>query len=92
MKWKSRPAAHLALHPDAAAHQFHQPGYDGQAQARAAVTPGQRAVDLLEHLEDRRLFLFGDADARVADGEVQQHLVVGLRLPLPRRAPLRLSR
>ena len=58
--------ADLALHPDPPAHQADQPRGDGQAQPRSAVPAGRRAVGLLEHLEDRRLFLRRDADARVA--------------------------
>ena len=46
------------------------------------MTPGQRAVDLLEHLEDCGLLALGDADSRVPDSEVQQNLVLGLALPL----------
>ena len=64
--------ADFALDPDAALHQAGQPRGDGQPQARPAVTAGHGVVGLLEHLEDRRAPLFGDAHSRVADHEVQR--------------------
>ena len=44
--------ARLALDPDLAAHQLDQPAADGEAEARAAVAAGRRAVGLREALED----------------------------------------
>ena len=61
--------ARLALHVDRAAHQGHQPGGDGQAQAGAAVLPRGRGVLLLEGPEDRLLLVLRDADAGVAHRE-----------------------
>ena len=55
----------------APAHQGHQPGGDGQAQAGAAVLPRGRGVLLLEGPEDPLLLLGRDADARVRDREAQ---------------------
>ena len=75
--------ADLALHPDAPAHQLDQLGRDRQAQPGAAVLPGGRGVGLGERLEERLLLLGRDADAGVADGEVQARLLLRLR-PRPR--------
>ena len=49
-------AADLALDPDPPAHQADQAGGDGQAQPGPAMPPGGRAVGLLEHAEDGRVF------------------------------------
>ena len=49
-------AADLALDPDPPAHQADQAGGDGQAQPGSAMPPGRRAVGLLEHAEDGRVF------------------------------------
>ena len=69
------PLARLALDPEAASHQRHQPRRDGQSQARAAVPARGRAVGLGEGLEDHGLLLGRNADARVLDAEVQADLV-----------------
>ena len=58
--------ARLAVHGDRAAHQGHQPGGDGQAQAGAAILARGRGVLLFEGPEDLLLFVGRDADARVA--------------------------
>ena len=67
-------AADLAFDPDPPAHQADQAGGNGQPQPRSAMPPGRRAVGLLEHAEDGRLFFRGNADARIAHGEVQFHV------------------
>ena len=68
-----RAAAPLrALDPDAAAHQLHEALRDGEAETRAAVASGRRAVGLGELLENQRLLGGGDADARVANPNVQR--------------------
>ena len=74
------PPADLALQPDLPAHHLDQPGRDRQAQPRAAVLAGGRSVRLGEGLEELLLLVGGDADARVADGEVQADLLLGPRL------------
>src|SRR5581483_7738531 len=62
----------LTVHGDLAAHQGGQPGGNGQTQAGAAVLARGRCVLLLEGTEDARLLLPGDADAGVADLEMQK--------------------
>ena len=47
----------------------------------AAVAAGGGAVGLLEHLEDRGAFVRGNADARVADREVQDDVILGSGIP-----------
>ena len=69
--------ANRAIHPDASAHDVHEPGGDGQAQARAAIFTRGRAVGLLEGVEDDILLVRRDADTGVGDGEVKRGLVVG---------------
>ena len=69
-----------------AAHQRHQPRRDRQPQPGPLVPARRRVVPLLEGLEDLLLLLARDADAGVADREVQHlrrprfgHRRVGLR-------------
>ena len=50
----------------------HQPARQRQADAQAAVGSVRRLVHLAEHLEDVGQVLGGDADAVVADGDLQQ--------------------
>ncbi len=73
-------AAHagLALQPDLAAHQLHQAPADGQPETGAAVFAGGGHVRLGERLEQLAGLLLGHADAGVAHGELQLHLVAGL--------------
>ena len=76
------------------AHQGHQPGGDGQAQAGAAVLPRGRGVRLLEGLEDPLLLVGRDADAGVAHREAQADSPPsggGPRRRLPRARPPRPS-
>ena len=68
-------AAGLAVDPDAAVHQVDQPRGDGQAKSRAAEAPRRRRVGLFEHLENRPLFVWWDADAGVTHGHVQDDIV-----------------
>ena len=71
VKWNVLPRAELALDPDAAAHQLDERRRDRQAQAGAAEPARRRAVGLAEGLEDRGVLVRRDADAGVADREVQ---------------------
>ena len=64
----------------------HQPARQRQADAEAAVGSVGRLVHLAEHLEDGGQVLGGDADAVVADGDLQQR--AALR-SLHRDAPAR---
>ena len=63
----------LAFHPDFSAHQLRQPLADRQAQTRAAVLAGHRAVRLLESGEQPLLIQGGYADAGVLYFAAQQH-------------------
>ena len=66
--------ARLALDPDAPAHQLDELRRDGQAQPGAAVLARRRgAIGLAEGLEDRLLLVRRNADAGVADAEMQSH-------------------
>jgi hypothetical protein len=72
-----------------AAHAFGQGAGDRQAQAGAAVTPGNRAVGLLEGDEHHFQAVAVDADARVAHAAGQpDHLLIE-HLPAALRPPLR---
>ena len=67
---------HFRLDPDLAAHVFdHVPG-DAQAEARAAVPPGQGGVRLLERLEQLRKLIRCDAHAGVMHEEQELRLVL----------------
>ncbi len=68
-------AAGLAVEPDPPAHHADQAGGDGQTQPGSAMPPGGRAVGLLEHAEDGRVFFRGNADPRIGNGEVQCYVV-----------------
>ena len=62
--------------PDFPAHVFdHIPG-DAQAEARAAVPPGQRGVGLFERLEQLRQLIRGDADTGVVHEEQELRLIL----------------
>ena len=80
--------AELALRRDSASHQLDQLARDGQSQSCSPVPSGRRAVDLFKRLEDQPELLFGNADSRVADREVQDHFLVRA----PRRDRARPSR
>ena len=69
----------------AAMHQ-HQPARQRQSDAQAAVGSVRRLVHLAEHLEDVAQVLGGDADAVVADGDLQQRAALrGLHRDAPAR-------
>ncbi len=71
---KSAAMSRFALHPDAAAHQFHQAGGYGQPQASAAVLPRSGAVGLRERLKDHAMLFRRNADAGVDDAKTQRDL------------------
>src|SRR5580658_2853497 len=65
-----RAFAQAAVYFDGSAHLFDGVLDDGQAQAGAAQGARSRFVDTIEALEDARQILGWDADARVADQDV----------------------
>ena len=69
--------AQLAVYPQDSAHHFHQAPADGQPQAGAAKAPRGRGVDLAKGLEEVVDTVGGDADPRVAHGELDHIAVVG---------------
>ena len=71
------PTPGLAFEPDAPAHQLDQPPADGQAQPGAAVLARGGHVGLRERLEQLRRLLRRHADAGVAHGELELHLLAG---------------
>ena len=71
---------HRALEADLAAHQPHQLLGDSGAQAGAAETARSRLVRLGKAFENPGLRLGRDADAGVADGELEPHAGFGLAL------------
>ena len=80
VKWKVLPRPDLAFQPDPAPHQFRQPGRNRQPQARAAEPARGAVVALLEGREDPGLLVRRNAGTRVPHGEVQDHVLLGLRL------------
>ena len=94
VRQKRRPDAHaggevedaarafLTFDPDAPAHQGDQACRDGQAQARPTVLTRGRAVRLGKRLKDLLLPVSGDADARIAHGEVEEDRLFGPALHL----------
>ena len=75
VKWNVEPSPAHALHPHRAAHQLGQALADREAEAGAAVLARGRRVELAELLEQAVGAIGRDADAGVADGDVQ---LVGL--------------
>lgn len=63
----------VALDVDGAAHQFDQPAADGKPEARPAKAPRRRGVGLGEREEHAVHPRGQDADAGVADRDVQHH-------------------
>ncbi len=59
-----------AVQADAAVHQFHQPGDDGQAQTAATVAAGDAAVALGERFENALMQRLRYADAAVFDRQL----------------------
>ena len=72
VKWKVLPAPGCALDPDPPRHHLDERRRDRQPQPGAAEPPRRRAVRLAERLEDRGVLLRRNADAGVADQEVQR--------------------
>ena len=75
---KRAPHAGLALEPDLAAHQLHQPLADRQPETGAPVLAGRRHVGLGEGLEEARRLLRRHAGARVPDRKAQLDPLAGL--------------
>ena len=76
---KTRALARLAGYFDRAAHHFHQPSADRQAQASAAVLAGSRAIGLPEMLENLGLGCGRDTNPAVLHGQAQlPALVTGI--------------
>src|SRR5450432_998205 len=63
-----------ALHPDPAAHHFHQSPGNAQPQAGTAITTRDGTVRLGKGLENIRLFLQRNADSRIPHAEVEPGL------------------
>ncbi len=78
MKRAARPRD--AFQPDASTHQADQRRGDRAAETRTAEPAGRRAVHLVERLEDRGLFLRGNADASVGDTEMESGAALATRL------------
>ena len=70
---KRAALARLALHPDAAAHQLDELRRDRQPQPGAAVLPRRGAVGLVKASKISLLLVRRNADAGVADQEMQSH-------------------
>ena len=64
----------LAFHADGAAHEFDQLFADGEAEAGAAELARGGGVGLGEFVEQQMLFVLGDAEAGVGDGEFDLRL------------------
>src|SRR5690349_18112921 len=77
---EATPNTRTTLDPQAAAHHCHQARGDGEAESGAAETAGHAAIGLRERLEDMLLFVCGDAEARIADRELD-HRILRFRLP-----------
>ena len=73
---KRAAAPQVAVHPNTAVHQVDQSRRNRQPQPRAAESPRHRVVGLLEGIEDRGMLVRRDADARVADGEMDEHVLL----------------
>ena len=69
------PLVLLAGQTQAAVHQFHQPGADGQPQSHALVLAQVALpVELIEGPPQGAQRLFGDAPARILDFEEEPQL------------------
>ena len=71
-KTESAAFARTALDGDPPIHQFDQAFDDRQSQAAAAIFAADAQIGLGEIREDSLLLLNGNADASIADHEVQQ--------------------
>src|SRR5207237_9308314 len=58
-----------ALDANLAAEQSCDFPADGKPESRASILAVRRPISLLERLEDETLFLLGDSDSRIRDGE-----------------------
>src|SRR3984893_10449076 len=74
---KGRSLAELTVHADAAAHEFNQARGNRETQTRAAEFSRGRSIGLGEGLEDPFLMGGVDANASVADLEVEANLPSG---------------
>ncbi len=73
VKWNVLPSPGVALDPDPAAHQLDQVRRDGQAEPGAAVAAASSTCRPARTAsKSRSSFVRRDADAGVADGEVQR--------------------
>src|SRR6185437_3042339 len=79
---EDRAAPERGTHGDVAAEQVRDLPADGKAESGAAVLAADRAVRLLEGLEDDAQLLLGDADPGVRDGERDRSLRRGGRAGL----------
>lgn len=68
---ESRTLAGFAFDPDSARHEFDQAFTDRQAQTGTAEMTSGRGIHLAERLEEAVLLVGGDAQAGVADADVQ---------------------
>ena len=75
-KREGRTLAGRRPHLQLAAEQARDLAADRQAEAGAAIFAAGGAVGLLERLEDQLLLVLGDADAGVADGDLDRLLGV----------------
>ena len=69
--------AGLALNADGTAHHLGEILGDGEAEPGAAVSAGRGGVGLLEALEQTRPLLLRQANAAVADSDVERDLAIG---------------
>src|SRR5436190_10305242 len=74
------PDTWLAFDPDLPRHHPDERRRDGEAEPRPAEPPRGRAVRLAERVEDRGMLFTRNADARVADAEVQPGAPFGARI------------
>ncbi len=66
-----------AVYPQLAPHHFYKTRGNRQAEPSPAEFPGCGSIRLRERLENHRLLILGDADARVADIEAQPDAAAG---------------
>jgi hypothetical protein len=76
-KWNRLPLPGSLSSQSRPAHHLHELRANRQTQPASSVPSCGRCVDLHERPEDLPLFVVGNADAGVAHGDLQHHLLVG---------------
>src|SRR5579871_4617463 len=79
---KRAPLADFAVQPDAAAHQFHKTGRNGETESGAAVAARHTAVSLSKFFKNDEVLFRRDADAGIGNSEMENEFPLAADLSL----------